>query len=455
MGSIMKDDGRLKTAIIVFICAFLYAIVMMTVSREIVVPRMTSSTTGHIAGDPQYYHELALQKAEDIRVGGYKEFELRPGGNAPGGVASLLYLVSDSSFGIVVLNAILHGASTLIMLMILLCWFPMRISLIAILPLAISPYMMVWFSQINKDSFVLTGVLFFTYGLIRLLQSKETHKPCPNELGSLLPLMSGIFLIWLMRPYVNQILFPVSVFIILFVSVIQLRKGLKIQEFRKLFLCGFFLLIALFFLGKGAASDVTLDRLNTWESSVEMQSHNSVAAECFANIDGQVWHNEEFLPDFIEHKLKAMMGQRCMIFTLLDTQDNATTLFSFVDRDVFPSGSLEALLYLPRAALLGIFSPLPEHWDYIFVYRSSVFYTITPIEAIMFYIGLISMSVWIFIKREWSALVPIVLSFSVMTVYGMATPFIGALYRYRYPWWVMLICLGLAALLHLRQVKKL
>lgn len=451
----MKHNERLKTAIIVFICAFLYAIMMMTVSREVVIPRMTSSITGHIAGDPQYYHELALQKAEDIRAGGYKEFELRPGGNTPGGIVSLLYLVSDSSFGIVVLNATLHGVSTLIMLMILLRWFPMRISLIAILPLAISPYMMVWFSQINKDSFVLAGVLLFTYGLIRLLQRKETYKLCNNELRSLLLLMSGVFLIWLMRPYVNQILFPISVLILLFVSAIQLRRACKFHEFCKLLLCSFFLLVALFFLGKGSASDVTLERFDLWDSSIEAQFHNPVAAECFANIDGGVWRNEEFLPAFIERKLKAMMGQRCMTFTLLDTQDNATTLFSFVDKNVFPSGSLEALLYLPRAALLGIFSPLPEYWNYIFIHRSSVFYTITPIEAIMFYIALISISVWIFLKREWSALVPILLSFSVMTAYGMATPFIGALYRYRYPWWMMLICLGIAALLHLRQVKKL
>jgi hypothetical protein len=38
-----------------------------------------------------------------------------------------------------------------------------------------------------------------------------------------------------------------------------------------------------------------------------------------------------------------------------------------------------------------------------------------------------------------------------MTVYGAATPFIGALYRYRYPLWMLLICMGIAALLTLAK----
>jgi hypothetical protein len=135
------------------------------------------------------------------------------------------------------------------------------------------------------------------------------------------------------------------------------------------------------------------------------------------------------------------------MFTILETHDNVSTQNSFVDVDKLPAGALDALAYLPRAALLGVFAPWPDRWGYVLNHQFSVFYTITPIEAGMLYGGLVAFAFWLLRSCAWSALVPIFLSVSVMTVYGMATPFIGALYRYRYPWWMLLICMGFAALL--------
>jgi hypothetical protein len=42
----------------------------------------------------------------------------------------------------------------------------------------------------------------------------------------------------------------------------------------------------------------------------------------------------------------------------------------------------------------------------------------------------------------------------MMVIYGMANPFFGALYRYRYPWWMIFICLGTAALIELSRDRK-
>lgn len=43
---------------------------------------------------------------------------------------------------------------------------------------------------------------------------------------------------------------------------------------------------------------------------------------------------------------------------------------------------------------------------------------------------------------------------SMMTIYGMAIPFLGALYRYRYPWWMIMLCLGFATWLALAEDWK-
>ena len=94
MGSFVNQRKEPRTLAILFLGVFIYAIVAMAVSREVVIPRMMEeSTSGHIAGDPLYYHSLAVKKAEEIRAAGITEFELRPEGQAPAGVASLLCLI--------------------------------------------------------------------------------------------------------------------------------------------------------------------------------------------------------------------------------------------------------------------------------------------------------------------------------------------------------------------------
>ena len=178
-----------------------------------------------------------------------------------------------------------------------------------------------------------------------------------------------------------------------------------------------------------------------------------MSAICLENIDHRNWRTEPFIPEFVDSKLRALMGQRCLIFTILETHDNPTTLKSIVDTDRLPSGALDALLYLPRAVLLGVFSPWPSDWGFIFKYGSSFFYTIAPLEAILLYAGLVSICIWLLRTRQWTLFIPILMSVAVMSIFAMATPFIGALYRYRYPWWMLLICLGIAAFSEIMRRK--
>lgn len=443
----MNQRKDLNTLAILFIGVFIYAVVAMVVSRELVIPRMTSSINGHIAGDPQYYHSLALKKAEEIVRLGWARFELRPEGQGPAGVASLLYLVVGSPYSVVFLNAAIHALSVVVMAMILMRWFSRPISIIATLPLAISPYMIVWFSQVNKDTFALAGTLLFTYGLLKLIGTGGKSLVRNGGLLSVLIALTGILLIWIVRPYVNQILLPITGLVLVVSLLVRVRRGLdNYVVWFGFAIYGAFVLVCLGLLGKGAASDATLEGFKYFEWQ-NQAINQSVSAKCFASVNKKNWRNEQFLPDFIDEKLKAMMGQRCLMFTLLETQDNVTTRKSIVDTDTFPRGSAEALGYVPRAALLGVFSPWPDRWGYIFNHGPSVFYTITPIEAGMLYVGLVSLFVWLVRSKAWDALVPIGLCVPVMTTYGMATPFLGALYRYRYPWWMLLICLGVAATL--------
>jgi hypothetical protein len=444
----IADNKDVRSIIKLFLIAFVYAIVAMIVSREVIVPHMTSSIGGNFGGDPQYYNSIALKKVQEIKARGIMGFELRPEGQGPAGVASLLYLIWEDPYVVVIVNAILHALSVSIMVLVLMQWFPRRTSIIGTLPLAVSPYMIVWFSQINKDSFALAGGLLFTYGLLRLVGKEGEPQGKNSWLRSLPITVAGILLIWVVRPYVNQMLLPITGLIFGAVLLLRVRRGFDRSELIGLIIRGLFVLTCLGLLGEGAVSDQTLENFNhiEWLDQAGSQAESqSVASKCFASIDEKHWRNAQFLPDFVNIKLKAMMGQRCLIFTLLATQTNATTRSSIVDLNTLPQGAVEALAYFPHAALLGIFSPWPDRWGYVFNHIPSVFYIITPIEAIMLYVGLIGMSVWLIRRKSWTILIPITLSVVVMSIYGMATPYIGALYRYRFPWWMLLICMGVAA----------
>jgi hypothetical protein len=61
------------------------------------------------------------------------------------------------------------------------------------------------------------------------------------------------------------------------------------------------------------------------------------------------------------------------------------------------------------------------------------------------WVGLVGLFFWVMRSSQFSLSVPIICSVSVMTIFAMSIPFLGALYRYRYPWWILLIGLGLAA----------
>lgn len=469
MGNIMIEFGKSRILMVFFIVVFFYAIAAMVVSRELAIPHMAANENGNLAGDPQLYHSLAVKKANEIRVEGIGKFEIQPGGHGPAGIASILYLIWVNPYSMVILNAFLHALSTILMSAILMEWFSIRSSIIGSLPLAISPYMMFWFSQLNKDSFVLAGAMLFIYGLLRLL-SAELRPFILRSLSlySFLFMIVGAALIWTMRPYLNQILFPIVAIILVVAFISKVKRDINWKNYFTLFIYSFFILIALALLGKGGISNGTLESFNhfQWQSQEKNEqnreefnggdtsesqrinlNNQDVVNSCFSGIDLMSWEDSQYVPDFANKKLKGMMGQRCLIFTMLQTQSNSATKNSFIDTDILPIGSIDALAYLPRAALLGIFSPWPDRWGYNLDHKFSIFYTIVPLEAVLLYLGFSVLCVWVVRMMDWSVLIPVLLSCSIMTVYGMATPFLGALYRYRYPWWMLLICLGCAAIL--------
>ena len=440
----MKDRQFLLA---LFACAFVYSFLASIFIRDAIIPTVyTQSVDGHLPSDPYTYHRLAEKNADIFRQGG-SAYSFSPDGQRIAGIISAIYVLGGSVYLIVFLNCLLHGASVVTLFLILRHWFSAVGSTVGIIPLLISPYMMLWFSQINKESYTLFGVLLFMYGFIKFL-SLNRFFSCKAFLVFIQMIIGSLF-IWLIRPYVNHLLLP-SVVLIIMAAFFYYKNNRWTRLFFGIGVITLFGVIS-FSGSSGQSSYQTVAQAINGPQKVTVQ-HTTTADECFKKIVN--WQNAKFLPAFVNNRLRGLMEQRCRIFTILDVDKNLTVINSFFTVDWLPSSSLEVIHHIPISFAYGIAFPWP--WDVLSIVQPtfSIFYLCVIFESYLLYFGLLGLFLWMVRNRQLSLLVPILCSASVMTAFAMAVPFLGALYRYRYPWWILLIGLGLAALSDLRNREE-
>ena len=74
------------------VAIFCYSVAVMFLYQHWLVEYLSSTAVnGLIAGDPQYYHELAVQLSERMKVEGWSAWNLRPLGHGSAGLLSVLY----------------------------------------------------------------------------------------------------------------------------------------------------------------------------------------------------------------------------------------------------------------------------------------------------------------------------------------------------------------------------
>lgn len=221
-------------------------------------------------------------------------------------------------------------------------------------------------------------------------------------------------------------------------------------------LAGGVLLAALLLFSQGGRSNDTLEEFyeNKYSTQKDFKysEERHVWEQCLETVSD--WQSTEWLPVALERRLKALAGQRCLMFTLLGSQDHPATLSSIIERDFMPRSGVEMLKYFPRAMAIGTLSPMPAAWFQRPGGRVSIFYTVIPVEAALVYVGIIGLVLFVMKSRAYSLMAPVLLAIYTMTVYGMATPFIGGLYRYRYPFWAIILCFGVAAIWSLMEKKR-
>ncbi|MGC8778935.1 MAG: hypothetical protein ACP5Q4_09705, partial [Candidatus Caldatribacteriaceae bacterium] len=155
-------------------------------------------------GDWLYFHQLAKDLAERIRVEGWKAWELRPEGQAPAEIAALMYLLfGPLPWAMLPLNACIHACSGLVLFSIIRNFVKdARVAFLAACPFIFFPSAMNWYAQIHKDGIFALGGLLFLWGWSRTV--KEEH--AKDLLYALLGIVGGALIVFVVRPYAVEIL---------------------------------------------------------------------------------------------------------------------------------------------------------------------------------------------------------------------------------------------------------
>jgi hypothetical protein len=127
---------------------------------------------------------------------------------------------------------------------------------------------------------------------------------------------------------------------------------------------------------------------------------------------------------------------------------------SNIDPDVRLESWGEVVRYLPRAAEIGLFAPFPKMWFTSGANVGRLGRLISGVETLLIYIFIV-FSCWCLWKRRDQLTVWFLLATATLAaiVLGLVVANVGALYRMRYPFWILLIVIGVDGVLRLRRTR--
>jgi hypothetical protein len=431
-----RDRLRLHFSLAFVVGVFAYALCVFLLYRLYVIGWMdTAVKDGILGGDPRYYETIASVLLEQMRLYGWQAWSLKPAGDGTPGIAAAIY----AAFGhkpllIAVFNAISHALSSLVLVYFLSKFVSTPAAIAGALPFIISPYQMLWFSQLNKDSLNALGVFVFALGLTCVL------KPRWKSIPYLALCFCGLLFVGINRPYAAKMLTLLSATACI-VEICWMASAGKVVLRTAVFRCAgvFFIAAVILFsfqfdwLGR-SSSGRTLDEFERLECGPEGK-----------------WNYLSPLTRALEKPLCVIVAQR-KNYGFVRDDPNETSRKMSPDLNLELAGTWDVLSYIPRAIALGLLAPFPMDWSFLFITSRSVFLNIVGAEMLAAYVGLAGAAVFFYKRRDARALKVASIALGMVILLGLGTPHIGALNRYRYAYLILIEGMGLAYLTDLVRI---
>ncbi len=422
---------------------FLYVLLAGLCVQMVVIP-FTPLHAGNgllTGGDWVKFHDLAMQVAKAFEQEGWRAWSLRPAGQAPAGIAALMYILTGVTQPWVVLpiNALLYAIAAMSFYQIMMSVSDQpKHALFATAPLFLLPSLAIVWGQLHKDIWVLSGMLL----LLAFWSNLIVRGRMPSVLA-LLSIVAGNLMIWLVRPYsiqiflVGQIILCVAFFWAQ--SIRTVTRPLVIS------------LLALAFTGYIAFGSIWHD------NEIDLSKHKlpiSVTDTRIVENSARICQNWTYTLPIrkIDDGLSALS---CYKKRWIDATRAAA---SDLDRDVVFNSASEVVFYIPRAIQIGLFSPFPSMW-----LDGGLLRYIGGIETGLLYVAYLMILVfvlrWSSLKREQKTLICSLLIFSIFWIlpYSLTFGNVGSIYRIRMP--VSIIIMGLGILgwcnLNAKTIKRL
>ena len=407
----------------IFVLVFFYSLsiglLLQLVVLPFVIPELDAGHGLLKGGDWIGFHREAVQLAERIRHEGWAAWQLRPLGNAPIGIAAAVYALTGISepWVLMPLNATMFAVSATCLYMVFAHLAPRQLAYVATMPYVFFPSAAMIYGQIHKDVWSIAGV-----SLVTLVWVRFAAHPVLEWKGSALQGMlalSGGLLIWLVRPYLVEVVLAASA---LTASVIAVRA---------VFVSGVDSRHSLAWW-VGMALSIALLVSFVWLPSGNQGNKISERTTNF------VWYYTDLIPAAADETL-SRLGESRRRFT-----EGYPLAGSNIDTEVQFHSAADVVRYIPRALAIGLFSPFPNLWGESGVSPGADHMRLLAgIETVFSYL-VIPGVLLLFIRRGSRGMTTVLLIQAVvpLIVLALIVSNVGTLYRMRYGYWQILIGLG-------------
>ena len=410
---------------IIFYCYATFAAFMFQKVLLTLFPNLHGGT-GLIQADSVFFHKIAITLAESIRLHGWGQLSQQLTDGATGNVylLAVLYVIfGDDPSVVIPINAAVHATSGLFIFLIACLLWPGRVGvysgIIAASLFVSFPSALNWYAQVHKDGFAILGMLIIFYSWLKGMRySSRMRTVMLISIGTFV----GVALVIFVRPYnvmmlalSGAVLGTISLFYYIFV-----KRTVKFV---------YLALILIFFLGLFGTVNHYMPKM--WVIQKKDVLIDVIRRE---GIEWS-WHQSRVIPESIDNIFENTALVRMInIYLTMKVKTNLV-----IDQDIRPNSAWSSLVYLPRAAFIGVFSPFPRMW----FESPSITRLVSAVETAVWYLLVPGVFLAFCYRRSLALFLMTLNSVIFLTALGFTHPNVGTLYRFRYVYLFILMLIGL------------
>jgi putative peptidoglycan lipid II flippase len=419
-----------------FFCyAFVYASSVALIFQTVILPFFPElhARQGLMNNDAIIFHDMAVEVAQQVSFHGWTNWSLYPQGAAGNvGLLSLLYAVlGPDPLWFIPFNAAAHAAGATMIYRLgprLADGGVGRVGgLFAATCFLIFPSALQWYGQNHKDAFVILGILLSLDAWL-VVNDDRIRIKFSHFFYNLAQALTGLLLVGLMRPYFVSVI--VLGFAISFcaTSILGARPRMVMTRLALVFVLA---ISAIALMAMSSRYDMSRSRAENFSVgaySNEPSSHEQSSWAWKSSSKG------ELIPAVFDDYLRRASEVRKHFVEY----GRFVGAGSEIDGQRLPDSALAVFSYLPRALVVGLFSPFPDTW----LTRLSPIRLIAAIETACFYVALVGSIALIILKSSRGLFAAIVFCTALITILSYVHPNVGTLYRQRFGLWMIFFLIG-------------